>query len=101
MLEQTRNQMSEMKLLGMLKTLDLRLKESVSHGWGSGDFLSALVTDEKSYREVATKKLTCECQIFVILRAHISKSRMQTLTIVPSFNPFKDCLHSFLSGFKI
>lgn len=52
MLEQTRNQMSEMKLLGMLKTLDLRLKESVSHGWGSGDFLSALITDEKSYREV-------------------------------------------------
>jgi DNA replication protein DnaC len=53
MLEQTRNQMAEMKLLGMLKALDLRLEESVSQGWGSGDFLSALVTDEKNYREVA------------------------------------------------
>lgn len=51
MLEQTRNQMAEMKLLGMLKSLDLRLQESVSQGWGSGDFLSALITDERTYRE--------------------------------------------------
>jgi len=53
MLEQTKNQMAEMKLLGMLKALDLRLEESLSQGWGSGDFLSALVTDEKNYREVS------------------------------------------------
>lgn len=53
MLEQTRNQMAEMKLLGMLKSLDLRMEESVSQGWGAGEFLSALVTDEKNYREVA------------------------------------------------
>jgi DNA replication protein DnaC len=53
MLEQTRNQMAEMKLLGMLKSLDLRLEESLSQGWGTTEFLSALVTDEKNYREVA------------------------------------------------
>ncbi|HWU42294.1 MAG TPA: IS21-like element helper ATPase IstB [Bdellovibrio sp.] len=53
MLEQTRNQMAELSLHGMLKALDLRLEESVSQGWGSADFLSALVTDEKNFREVA------------------------------------------------
>jgi DNA replication protein DnaC len=51
MLEQTRNQMSDMKLFGMLKSFDLRLQESVSHGWSPGDFLSALITDEKTYRD--------------------------------------------------
>jgi DNA replication protein DnaC len=51
MLEQTRNQMSDMKLFGMLKSFDLRLQESVSHGWSPGDFLSALITDEKMYRD--------------------------------------------------
>lgn len=53
MLEQTRNQMAQMKLTGMLKALDLRLQESVSQGWGPSDFLSALVTDEKTYREAS------------------------------------------------
>ena len=53
MLEQTRNQLSEMNLHGMLRSLDQRLQESVSQGWGPGDFLSALVTDERSYREVS------------------------------------------------
>jgi DNA replication protein DnaC len=53
MLEETRNQMAQMKLLGMLKSLDLRLEEAISQGWGAGDFLSALVTDEKNHRDVA------------------------------------------------
>ena len=53
MLEQTRNQISEMKLFGMLKTLDLRHQESMSHGWGPSEFLSALITDEKNHREAA------------------------------------------------
>ena len=53
MLEQTRNQMAEMKLLGMLKSLDLRLQESLSQGWGPSELLSALVTDEKTYREIS------------------------------------------------
>jgi DNA replication protein DnaC len=53
MLEETRNQMSQMKLFGMLKALDLRLEESISQGWGAGDFLSAMVTDEKNHRDVS------------------------------------------------
>ena len=53
MLEQTRNQMAEMKLSGMLNSLDTRLSESVSHNWGVADFLSALINDEKSYRAAA------------------------------------------------
>jgi DNA replication protein DnaC len=53
MLEQTRNQMAQMKLLGMLKSLDLRLQESTSQGWGHSELLSALITDEKIYRDNA------------------------------------------------
>ena len=53
MLENTRNQMSEMKLYGMLESLDLRLSEALSQNWGASDFISALVTDEKSYRSAA------------------------------------------------
>lgn len=53
MLEQTRNQMAEMKLYGMLHCLDLRLSEALSQNWGAGDFISALITDEKSYRSTA------------------------------------------------
>ena len=53
MLEQTRNQMAEMKLYGMLQSLDLRLAEALSQNWGAGDFISAVVTDEKSYRSAA------------------------------------------------
>lgn len=59
MLEQTKNQMSDMHMLGMLKSIDLRLEESISQGWSPIDFLSALMSDEKSYREAArlTKRL--------------------------------------------
>lgn len=53
MLENTRNQMSEMKLYGMLESLDLRISEALKHNWGTGDFISALITDEKSYRSAA------------------------------------------------
>lgn len=52
MLEQTKNQISEMKLFGMLKTVDLRLQESLSQGWSATDLLAALITDEKNYREI-------------------------------------------------
>jgi len=52
MFEQTRNQICELKLFGMLKSLDHRLQESISQGWSPGEFLSALTTDEKNYREV-------------------------------------------------
>lgn len=45
MLDETRNQMSQMKLHGMLKSLDLRLEYAIGQGWGAGDFLSAMVQD--------------------------------------------------------
>lgn len=51
MLEQTRNHIAEMKLHGMQKSLDLRLQESISQGWSPSDLLSALITDERNYRE--------------------------------------------------
>lgn len=53
MLEQTRSQMAEMKLHGMLQSLDLRISEALSQNWGAGDFISALITDERSYRQAA------------------------------------------------
>jgi len=40
-----------MKLFGMLKSFDLRLAESMSQGWSPSEFLSAIVTDEKTYRD--------------------------------------------------
>ncbi len=51
MIEQTKSMMSEMKWLGILKTVDQRLQEAATHGWGHADLLSALVTDEKLYRD--------------------------------------------------
>lgn len=43
--------MGRLKMFGMLKTLDTRLVEAQENGWSYSDFLSALVTDEKGYRE--------------------------------------------------
>lgn len=51
MIENTKEAMSQMKLLGMLSTLGLRLEEAVGNGWGHIELLSALVQDEKNYRE--------------------------------------------------
>jgi DNA replication protein DnaC len=53
MLEQTRNQMNTLRLYGMLKSLDLRMQESTSHGWGASELLSALITDETNYQNTA------------------------------------------------
>lgn len=82
MLEQTRNQMAEMKLLGMLKSLDLRLEESVSQGWGTGEFLSALVTDEKNYREVSKIQRRLKAATFRTTASfeHIDYTAKRTLT---------------------
>ncbi len=52
MIEQTKATMAEMKWLGILTTLDQRLHEATAHGWGHAELLSALVTDEKLYRDV-------------------------------------------------
>ena len=51
MIEHTKNTMFELKWLGLLKTLDQRLTEATAHGWGHAELLSALVTDEKQYRD--------------------------------------------------
>jgi len=51
MLSQTKNMMNEMKLYGLLKTVDLRLQEAMQQNWGHVDFLSALITDEKLHRD--------------------------------------------------
>lgn len=51
MIEQTKSTMAELKLLGALKTVDQRLHEASSHGWGHAELLSALVTDEKLHRD--------------------------------------------------
>lgn len=51
MIEQTKSIMAELKCLGALKTLDQRLSDATAHGWGHGEFLSALFTDEKLYRD--------------------------------------------------
>jgi DNA replication protein DnaC len=51
MIEQTKTTMAELKWLGALKTVDQRLHEATSHGWGHAELLSALVTDEKLHRD--------------------------------------------------
>lgn len=43
--------MSEMRLGGMLSSLDVRLHEASTNGWGASEFISALVSDEKLYRD--------------------------------------------------
>jgi len=51
MIEQTKSIMVELKCLGALNTLDQRLSDATSHGWGHAEFLSAIFTDEKLYRD--------------------------------------------------
>lgn len=58
MLEQTKDRLNQLKLFGMLSSLDTRLCESTEHGWGNADFLSALIDDEHVYRlDRRTKRL--------------------------------------------
>lgn len=51
MIEQTKQTMVGLKLLGMHECLDIRLTEATSNGWGHTELLTALVTDEKTYRD--------------------------------------------------
>ncbi len=51
MIEQTREMMSKLRFLGMLETLDLRLHEARTTDWSYADFIGALMTDEKLYRD--------------------------------------------------
>jgi DNA replication protein DnaC len=43
--------LSDLKLHGALQTIDQRMKEAMAHGWGHLELLSALITDEKLYRD--------------------------------------------------
>jgi DNA replication protein DnaC len=51
MIEQTKQILSSLKCHGILSSLDFRLAEATSHGWGHAELLSALVTDEQTHRE--------------------------------------------------
>lgn len=51
MLSHTKSILNELKLMGLLKTVDLRLQEALQQNWGHVDLLSSLVTDEKIYRD--------------------------------------------------
>lgn len=50
MIEQTKQTMYEIRLLGALSALDRRLAEATAAGWGHTELLSALMTDEKEHR---------------------------------------------------
>lgn len=43
--------LASLKFHGILNSIDIIISEATTHGWGHGEFLSALVTDEKSYRD--------------------------------------------------
>jgi DNA replication protein DnaC len=51
MIEQTKNTLATLKCLGMLNSLDVRINEATSQGWSHGEFISALITDEKNWRD--------------------------------------------------
>jgi len=43
--------LAHLKLTGILESLELRLAEATSQGWGHSDFLAAIITDEKTFRD--------------------------------------------------
>lgn len=51
MIEQTKHIMSQLKLFGMLESLDPRLSEATSNGWGHVELVSSLISDEKADRD--------------------------------------------------
>jgi DNA replication protein DnaC len=52
MIDETKNSLSKLRLMGMLKSFPTRLDEAMIGGWSHADFLSALTTDEVFYRKV-------------------------------------------------
>ena len=51
MIEQTKQNLSQLKCYGILESLDVRLAEATSGNWGHVEFLSALMSDETLDRE--------------------------------------------------
>ena len=47
----TNNQLHQLRLSGMLKTLPLRLQESQQEKWSYSEFLNGLLVDEIRYRD--------------------------------------------------
>lgn len=56
MIEQTKQMIYQMRLYGMLSSLDQRLSEATANGWGHSEFLSAVMTDESLHRDRAKVK---------------------------------------------
>jgi|688.fasta_scaffold303751_2 DNA replication protein DnaC len=52
MIDETKNGLSKLRLLGMLKSLSIRLDEATVGGWSHGDFLAAMTTDELFFRRL-------------------------------------------------
>jgi DNA replication protein DnaC len=66
MIDQTKNDMNSMKWYGVLETIDQRIQQAQANGWGYSDFFSALVTDEKLYRDNRATKRRLRCAAFRI-----------------------------------
>lgn len=51
MIEETKQMLAAMRLHGILGSFDERLREATTHSWGHTEFISAVLTDEKLYRD--------------------------------------------------
>lgn len=90
MIEQTKQILNTLQWRGVLNTLDQRLAESSSSGWGNVEFLSALATDEKLYREnlKTSRRIksaqfrtdACLEQFDFTVRRNIARSTIQDLS---------------------
>jgi DNA replication protein DnaC len=89
MIEQTKSILAQMKLNGMLESLDLRLHEATAHGWGHGELLAALVNDERTHRNnrQTERRLraarfrtdACEERIDLTAKRNLSKTQVRDL----------------------
>lgn len=89
MIEQSKQLISQLKLYGMLETLDLRAAEATQNGWGYQEFLSVLLSDEKLDRDNrATKRRlkrarfrieACEEKIDTTAKRNLTRSQVREL----------------------
>lgn len=89
MIEQTKLFLGQMQLSGMLASLDLRLQEATAQGWGHGEFLAALVTDERTHRNnrQTERRLraarfrtdACEERIDLTAKRNLTKTQVRDL----------------------
>jgi DNA replication protein DnaC len=86
MIEQTKQTMVDLKLFGVLKTLDQRINEASTHGWGHVELISSLVTDEKLHREVSRVRRRIRAANFrtdaTLERIDVTAKRSITKTLV-------------------